>query len=225
MDLPNIPNVPVNYSNPSPAKGLTTTSNRNIFYLVMGIAAVVIVIELVWAYSVFYRPIVNTTSTKPASVIENAPVVENIGNAVITLSSPKETIKVGDKITVTVKIRSDQPTDGTDLVLKYDPNFFEVVLSGSGVPMVVNNLYSEYPINKVDTGAGVVSVSGIASEANGSLVDGVFGSIIFKAKIAGSSKFRVDFKPGLTSDSNIIETKTGEDILGSVNTLEVKITP
>lgn len=191
----------------------------------MGIAAVVIVIELVWAYSVFYRPAENAVSDKIVPPAQDLVATLSTSNAVITLSSPKDTVKVGDKITVTVKVRSDEPTDGTDLVLKYDPKFFDIVASDATSPMVVNNLYNEYPINKVDEQSGTISVSGIAAEKNGSLIDGVFGSFILKAKIAGNSKISVNFKPGLTSDSNIIETKTGKDILSSVTNLEIKITP
>ena len=44
-------------------------------------------------------------------------------------------------------------------------------------------------------------------------------------KAPGKAKIAFDFTPGSTTDSNVIETKTAQDILGSVTDLEVNITP
>lgn len=211
MDLSDIPNIPTNPQVPPISS--TPPSKKRLFYLIIGLALVIIVIELVWAYSVFYK---SPNATIVNQVVNTQSTVNSI--ATITLTSSKQTLKVGENFVVAIDVKTKRLTDAMDLVLKYDPKVLEASSSA-----ITGNLYDQYPVNKVDASLGVITVSGITSEQNGIIPNGVFGYLTFKAKAQGQSKISVDFTPNTTNDSNIIEAKTGKDVLSSVNNLELNI--
>lgn len=189
--------------------------SKRIIILIIAIAVVVLVIELAWAYSTLYKSSASIPQTQ--KVITDQPTK-------ITLSSPINTLKVGDQVTVTINLSSTRLTDGTDVIINFDPKVLTVVQTGS-VPVTVGSVYTQYPNNKLDATKGIITASGISSEKNGSLASGVFGTIVFRAKSVGSTNITLVYSPDKTDESNIIETATGKDILGSVENLQFNITP
>ncbi|MBI2017821.1 hypothetical protein HYS92_02115 [Candidatus Daviesbacteria bacterium] len=184
--------------------------------VILGIFAVVIGIELIWAATVLFKP------TSQPSLVTNQTV--NKQSTTIKLETQTPQVKVGSKFTVSIQMVSDKFTDGADILLSYDPNVLSLDPAGKeAVPVILGGLYNEYPLNTVDAKLGKVAVSGIATEDSGILANGLFGSMVFTAKVAGNSQISVDFTEGSTKDSNVIETGTGEDILSKVENLEVNI--
>ncbi len=199
--------------------------NKKVIIAVLIVASLVIVGELIWAAinigkGGIIKSAYNTISNTPA---DSPGEKQKVGS--VSLSAPKNTLKVGEKITVSVNIDSNNiSTDGTDLVILYDPKILTVETVGAQQrPLVVNNIYSEYPSNSVDLKAGLISVSGITSNKTGIPAKGIFGSMIFKAIAAGKSAVSIKYEPDSTTDSSIIETKTGRDILGKVENLELEV--
>jgi len=188
--------------------------NKRIIYLIMAIGAIVLVVELAWAYSALYKTSQNTP-----------PAVKSIldSSAKVSLTTSSTNVKVGDQISVVITITSTALTDGTDLIINFDPKALEVVPI-TNVPVSGGSIYTEYPNNKLDLTKGIIAVSGISSEKDGRLANGVFGTIIFKAKALGNTNINVMYSPGATDESNVIETATGKDILGSVQNLQLNIT-
>lgn len=198
--------------------------NKKIIIAVLVMASIIIIGELIWAaVNIGRGGIIGSVSNITSSPAPSAPEEEKVGSVV--LSSPKSVLTLGEKITVSVSVDSSNiPTDGVDLVISYDPKILTVETIGSlQKPMVVNNMYSEYPSNAVDLKTGLISVSGITSNKSGVAVKGIFGSMIFKTIAAGKSTLSVKFEPSSTTDSSLVETKTGRDILGKVGNLELEI--
>lgn len=112
-------------------------------------------------------------------------------------------------------------TDGTDLVISYNPALLEAVESSL---FTSGDIYTEYPIVTNDVKTGTIRISGIsASDGEGFVGTGNFGTLLFKTKKNGNTTVTVVFKKGLTTDSNIIETKTNTDVLSGVYNLDLAI--
>ncbi len=149
------------------------------------------------------------------------PTVKPISGARIILATPKKEYKVGETIPVSVRISTGgHPTDGTDLVLKFDQRMVEASNSG----LLRGKVYAEYPMMAVDSKNGLIRISGIASgrQSNFNGV-GVFAVLNLKAKQPGRTTLTVDFAKSKTNDSTILETKTAKDLLEGVTNLDLVI--
>lgn len=185
--------------------------NKKYIFVIVG---VVILAELLWA---------GWFLTKGSQVTTNGATAQVAGGSVISLRATKNSFRMGENIPVSVEIASDKVTDGSDIVIIYDPKMLSVVTDVAKTPVATGSLYSDYPVNKLDETAGRINVSGITSLSGGTLPKGVFGTVTFQAKQSGKVKISLDFTSGSTTDSNIIETKTAKDVLSGVNNLEVNI--
>lgn len=167
----------------------------------------------------------NQSKTKTAgSILKETPKTTTQANntpAVIILSASKPAVKVGESFAVSINISSRKPSDGTDIILLYDPNLLSVE-STSGKPVSVGSIYPEYPINSDDK-KGRIVVSGISSSPEGIIASGLFGTVTFKAKTAGKTIIKLDFTKGSTTDSNVTESGTSSDILEAVQNADVLI--
>lgn len=171
----------------------------------MIMAMVVVIGELIWGAYVLTRPIAKRNQA-PSTVYPMAS---------INLESTKTDLSVGETIQVDIVLSTGgKRTDGVDMIINFDPNKLEVIqASGSGglVPVKVNNLYSEYPINKVDDGK--VVISGINNPGTIFSGNDIFGTLNFRAKSAGKTSVGLEFTSGSTTDSNVMESGTARDIL------------
>lgn len=189
-------------------------TRKNIF-IVLG---VVIAAEVLWASWALLRP------SPPPSTATTAPVVK-LKPTTVTLASEKTSLKKGEKMTVSINISSNKKTDGTDLVLTYDPKLLSVETVGSTKqPVIAGTIYNDYPLNSVDQLTGRITVSGITDDPGGALAEGLFGSVVFVGKGAGVAKISLDYSPSSTADSNVTESGTGKDVLEKAEGLEVVIT-
>lgn len=143
----------------------------------------------------------------------------------VILAADKTVVRKGDKFSLSVNVQSTVLTDGTDLIILYDPKLLSVMAEKGKKSVTVGKVYTDYPINTVDEKTGRIVVSGISSKDGGVLAEGVFGTVVFQAEEEGTANISLDFTPGSTTDSNIIEAESGRDILSKVNNLQVTITP
>lgn len=180
---------------------------------------VVIMGEAIWAGWTLMRP-----PPQPLSLTQTV-APQPSKPTVISLEAPKTVLKAGEKMTVSIKVTSTKKTEGTDLILSFDPKSLSLETTSTGEPVIVGDLYSDYLNNVLDAKNGKVTVSGITSAPGGVLADGLFGSIVVVAKAPGQANVAVEFSPGSTTDSNVIETGTGKDVLEKVKDLEINIIP
>lgn len=183
-------------------------NKKNILILL----GVVILVEVLWAGWVLYQ-----TNRQISQTV--LPTVTKPKLTQIALQTDKTSVKVGEKFTVSINILSDKSTDGTDLIINYDPKLL------LAEPVILGTLYNEYPINTIDVKVGKVTISGISTETDRINPNGLFGSIVFTAKAPGSSGISLEFTPGSTVDTNVIEQGTGKDVLESVKNVNIIITP
>lgn len=188
--------------------------------LIFIILGVVIGAELIWAGW-------SLVKSSPAPSTPPTVSLEASSSAQISLVASSHTVKVGEKISVNVNIYSPKKVDGVDLIINFDPNRFvlETGDNPKNAPLAPSNTFSDYPINSVDLTTGKITVSGIASQSGGILQNGLFGTIILRAKAVGKTAVSLDFSPGSTKDTNVIESGSGLDLLDKVNNLELTITP
>ena len=189
-------------------------ANKKLIFIFIG---TILLAELVWAgLSLFGGKTQDNTKVSPG---------QSKASSTLSLNASKTSLKVGESVTVAINVSAVVATDGMDVILSYDPKLLSVTLGLGKIPVAVGTIYSDYPLNQVDEGAGRIAVSGITSQAGGIIARGMVGAVTFTAKAPGKAKIAFDFTPGSTTDSNVIETKTAQDILGSVTDLEVNITP
>lgn len=126
---------------------------------------------------------------------------------------------VGQGCTLSVDIEADtggRNSDGTDVILKYDPTKLTINSYTKG------NIYPEY-IQGANNVSGAFALSGISSVTKSFNGKGIFATVNFKFNpnfgVGSNTEVMFDFNPansGNTTDSNIVETTTGQELLGSV---------
>ncbi len=148
-----------------------------------------------------------------------------------TLSLSPTTGSHAAESTFEVKILLDTKsvaTNGTDAIVRFDPNALQVVdsnASSSGTQIQPGSLYPQTSYNSVDNGAGKITFSGSKSGSspgyNGS---GTLATITFQAvKEATDSEVTLDFISGSTTDSNVIDSSS-KDVLTAVTDAKFTIT-
>lgn len=140
----------------------------------------------------------------------------------ITLSPTNTALSKGQSGKLAIDYFTGNKTiQGVDLVLKYDPNYLEFKSDNF---FTAGPVFSQYPISQVDS-SGLIRISAIATVSqigfNGS---GQLGTISYTAKKSGQTKLEIIFKPGDTTESNLVELQTGQEILQIVKgaTIDIK---
>lgn len=185
---------------------------RKVLFIVLG---VVVLAEVIWVGSMLIKP----TPTIPPRAPQLAEI-EPEKETVISLTTTASNLKVGENIDVAIDLSSSKKSNASDLIINFDPK--KLTVQNPSSPVVKGSIYGSYPINKIDIKLGKITVSGI-SEGVAVMADGLFGVVSFKAKAAGLTTISVEFIPGSTTDTNVIESETGEDILEKVQNLELNI--
>lgn len=111
-----------------------------------------------------------------------------------------------------------QATAGTDVILKFDPSQFNVNSIDTA-----GKVYSDYPSHSSDNTNGTINISGLASVDTPFSGTGKFATVNFTVNPSASTgivtQVKFDFDPNnrqKTTDSNVVQSGTVEDILGSV---------
>ncbi len=139
----------------------------------------------------------------------------------IVLVDQNKTYRVGETISIPVRIiTGGHIIQGVDLVIKYDPKF----LTAATPALTTSKIMSEYPTNQADPTNKLIRVSGISSvEQVGFNGAGIFGTLNLTAAAKGTTTISVDYSLNSTTDSNMIELATGNDILGLGNSVKINI--
>jgi len=137
--------------------------------------------------------------------------------ATLSLSPATGTFNQGCTFSLAVNLDTGgSQTDGTDVILFYDPARFTATNIRTG------SIYQDYPTTDLTT-PGTVKVSGLASVGSTFSGSGVIANVDFKvlpnAPSDSASIIRFDFDPnnkGKTNDSNVAEHGTVQEILNQV---------
>lgn len=212
--MDNLSATPNIYTSPLPGGEKSKFSIRKFLtpktiFLSLG---VILLIEVIFAVKTLTAP----TPAPPLAQPESQP-----GKVNLSLEAVGRDFKVGEIVTVNVRVNTGgHRTDGVDLVLKFDPK----ILEASTASLIKTTIYPDYPQMKVDAKGGLVQISGISGlDGKTFKGTGVFATINFKARAVGETTLTVNFTPGKTDDSNIVESLSGNDILESVSNLNLSV--
>lgn len=120
-------------------------------------------------------------------------------------------------------------TSGTDAYVRFDPNSLQVIDANAateGVQILPGSLYSQTSYNLVDNAAGKISFSGSKSGGSpGYSGSGTLATITFQVVAgSGSTDVTFDYTAGSTTDSNVIDQASSEDVLSSVTNAKFTLT-
>lgn len=107
-------------------------------------------------------------------------------------------------------------TDGTDVILFYDPTRFNATSIATGT------IYADYPSSNIDSVNGKITISGLASVSSAFSGSGTFATVNFTVvdtAPTGATAVTFDFDPNnktKTTDSNVVERGTVADTLSAV---------
>ncbi|MBI4040040.1 hypothetical protein HY389_01655 [Candidatus Daviesbacteria bacterium] len=135
--------------------------------------------------------------------------------ATLSLSPTSGTFNQGCPFTLTVNLDTGgAQTDGTDAILLFDSSRFSATKVNPGT------IYSDYPGTNIDNTAGKVTISGLAPVGQTYTGQGIFATVNFNVlpnAPSGAVQVNFDFTPGSTTDSNVAQHGTVQDILSAVN--------
>jgi len=141
----------------------------------------------------------------------------------LSLSPSSQIIQVGQTFNVNIILdTAGQAVDGVDIFyLNYNQADLEVQdadIGSAGVQIQPGSIFPSYLGNSVDTTNGKIVISGIITPGGAGYTGaGTFASVNFKAlAVDNSSQIFFDFTPGVTTDTNVAEHGTSNDILDSV---------
>lgn len=159
---------------------------------------------------------VTVTSRNSAGEVANSQALQSEASAAvpaIALSPATGQFEFSPNATFPVGIIVDsggKSVDGVDVVISYDPA--KVRIAGGKVNPT--GVFSEVPLNQVDTVAGKIRFSALTFDPQP--VAGVVGTFSFTPLSASEVNFQIDYTPGATTDSNIAEHGSAIDVLGKV---------
>lgn len=154
----------------------------------------------------------------------------SVSAATLSLSPSTGSFAAGDTFEVKILLNtSGNTTSGTDAYVRFDPNSLQVVdanSSAEGTQILPGSLYSQTSYNQVDTSTGKISFSGSKSGGSpGYKGTGTLATITFSAvKQISTTPVTFDFTSGSTTDSNVIDQTSSDDVLTSVTDASYTVT-
>ncbi|MBI2329983.1 hypothetical protein HYU94_01185 [Candidatus Daviesbacteria bacterium] len=147
--------------------------------------------------------------TAPAMVFAQA--------ATLSLEPSSGTFNQGCNFSLKVNLNTGgAETDGTDAILLYDNTRFNAISITNGP------IYPDFPGNNIDSQAGKITISGLASVNTPFSSQGALATINFavlNSAPQGATQVTFDFDPtnkAKTTDSNVVQRVTIADVLNSV---------
>lgn len=185
-------------------------SNLINFKIILLLLGLTILIELILGIRLLFTPIPQSLAAQP------------ISGGKVVLVADKTGYNVGEAVKVSIRVGTGgNNTNGADIVIKYDPQALEVD-SNNGIE--IGDLYTEYPVRKSDSKNGLIQISGISpADYTGFNGLGEFATLNLRAKSNSQSTLSVEYKPGATTDSNLINSTDSSDILAQVENLQITV--
>lgn len=207
-----IPNAPI-------PPGLTT-SKSDLFKAWLPKIILIVIALAILAEVVIYAPKIMTIF-KGEEAVSTENIVKPAG-AGLTLTASKTEYAVGDSFKVSVILDTNNAKiQSADVVLKYNPTYLEADQT-SGVTL--GKIFGNYPVADINNTEGTVRISGTNGVSSAGFTGlGELANITFKAKAAGSAAVSIEYIPNSTADSNVVDVDSTEDVLKSIENLNITI--
>lgn len=186
---------------------------KNLTRIIFGVLGLVILIELILGFRAL---------TASRTQLSAAATIQSMTDPQIVIKPAQTGVRAGQVVEVkALLVTGGKPTDSTDLILHFDPNFLE---ASSSSAIRVGEIYQDYPVAAVDPKQGTIEVSGTTALNGQPFVGiGTFATFTFKALKEGKTALTVDFQKGATADSNVVLSGSSKDILDKVYNAEISI--
>ncbi len=134
--------------------------------------------------------------------------------AEVFLTTANASPKINERFIVTVNLRGNDQTLGTDVILRYDPTYLVVqdVSEGTLYPT-----YNPAGAARVNKDAGLVVLSGSTGFGQVIPANGVFSTVSFVALKEGKTAITLEYEQGMTNKTGVI-SPMGEELLTSAPT-------
>jgi hypothetical protein len=190
----------------------------NTIKLAFIVVGLVLVGEIIWAGYTLSRPIDAQEETPKSVVNTQVPAT----HAQLTLKGPA-TAAVGETIKAEIVLNINEEINAGDIVLYYDPSKLQLQPNGNAA-VTTGKIFSDYPINSVDTAVGKITLSGVTSLGKqGFTGQDTLGTVTFKVVGKGQTSLKFDYSKGSTKDTNIIGSTQENDILDGVTNLDLTL--
>lgn len=183
--------------------------------LILIVLAMILVIEAVWAFRFLSSqgkgPIESITSVIPPETI-----------ATMSIDPSEVTVSQGSQFTSSISVDlGGREVNGMDAIIKYDPQFLEVVESTNG------DLFENLLVNEIDSENSTISItaSRLSPETPPININGILAVINFQAISPGNTQIEIIFDKNQTNTSNVTEAVTSDNILTTVSNAQVTIAP
>ena len=163
------------------------------------------------------------------------PTTAVVANSLLVLVSP-QSVKVGENVRVVVAFYAPNSIiSGSDVRLSYDPEFFSTTYDID--PPAGGGYFSSMPRRELNTSLGIVKVTAFGGKNQKTLSPATIFSLNLTTKKAtsnvaqatsnvaqaGTTEIKLDYQPGTTNLSTLVEKGTSKNILVSVKNAVVEI--
>lgn len=187
-----------------------------LIYFIIGF---IILAEIIGGIYYLTRPVQNSRKNQEVSTSDTSTPSTDTSLSVLA-SGP---IAQNTEFTASLELQTKDPTDGTDVIVVYDPAFLTPMPAAANTIISPGSLYQDYPVNNLVSPGRINFSAVIKPNTSGFSGKGILGTIRFKALKKGLTNIEIEYTPGSTSDSNIISTQTGSDILQRVENAKILI--
>jgi len=139
------------------------------------------------------------------------------------LSPSSGSFRAGCDSAITIMMSTESAeSDAANIIVNYNPSEIEILDANpgiSGTQIQQGSTYDIYADNTVIPSSGIIRLTGfsIGHAYNSGSGFGNFGTILFRSLPGvGSTSLTIDYTPGGTTDSNIAEYITSDDLLTGV---------
>lgn len=181
-------------------EGANQKKKTRFFFIFLGVA---ILAEVVWAVFHLTDPLkfFRNRSTPPPFL----PAAKK--GISLLLDPPLGEFTQGVLVEIGVVLDSrGSPVLGVDAILRFDPNFWEIIdgdPEAKGVQIVPGTIFSRHLGNKVNLSQGRITFSGLAEIDQPFFGRGILAKIQLVSKKKGTTKIFFEHQSGATDDSNV----------------------
>jgi len=177
---------------------------------VITILIIFLFIELVWA-AVY---LTKKTPQEKQPISQTEPTnQQNPPTLSFSPSTSSPTLDQPFQIAILIDTKEKSIT-AADIIISYDPTILQIDETG----IAVTNAFPSYPLIKVDSQEGIISITGTTQDPKDSPLEGrkEFVTLTFTPIKQGPTQLSFIFEKDSTTDSNLIEPTQIKDILEKV---------
>ncbi|KKP92672.1 MAG: Ig domain protein group 2 domain protein [Parcubacteria group bacterium GW2011_GWA1_36_12] len=151
---------------------------------------------------------VASVSPNPSTSPSTTPTPTGSASATLSLALPSPLVFVGEDFSVDLKLDTNASITGADAIILFDPAQL------TAVNVIDKKLLPTTPKIDINNGNGTISISQVADPGTPFIGSGTMAQLVFRSLgSVGNRTLRFDYVPGVKTESNVIASIDGKDIL------------